>query len=54
MKFLKNCLFNILLLMTTSLFIQIVCVPFNWRVNLFLIILVNAAVSVLVEVRHTR
>ncbi|XP_037530511.1 probable cation-transporting ATPase 13A3 [Nematolebias whitei] len=29
--------------------LEIVCVPFIWRVNLFLIILVNAAVSVLVE-----
>lgn len=33
--------------------LQIVCVPFEWRVKLFLIVLVNAAVSVLVEVRHT-
>ncbi|XP_008285779.1 probable cation-transporting ATPase 13A3 [Stegastes partitus] len=30
-------------------FLEIVCVPFDWRVKLFLIILVNAAVSVLVE-----
>ncbi|XP_023809991.1 probable cation-transporting ATPase 13A3 isoform X2 [Oryzias latipes] len=29
--------------------LEIVCVPFEWRVKLFLIILVNAAVSVLVE-----
>lgn len=36
-----------------SLSVQIVCVPFEWRVKLFLIILVNAAVSVVVEVRHT-
>uniref|UniRef100_A0A3P9L3Y4 Polyamine-transporting ATPase 13A3 n=1 Tax=Oryzias latipes TaxID=8090 RepID=A0A3P9L3Y4_ORYLA len=32
--------------------LEIVCVPFEWRVKLFLIILINAAVSVLVEVRH--
>uniref|UniRef100_A0A3B4TLF6 Polyamine-transporting ATPase 13A3 n=1 Tax=Seriola dumerili TaxID=41447 RepID=A0A3B4TLF6_SERDU len=32
-----------------SLSVQIVCVPFEWRVKLFLIILVNAAVSVVVE-----
>uniref|UniRef100_A0A3Q1IHW0 Polyamine-transporting ATPase 13A3 n=1 Tax=Anabas testudineus TaxID=64144 RepID=A0A3Q1IHW0_ANATE len=30
-------------------FLEIVCVPFEWRVKLFLIILVNAAVSVMVE-----
>lgn len=36
-----------------STLLQIVCVPFEWRVKLFLIVLVNAAVSVLVEVRHT-
>ncbi|TKS74685.1 putative cation-transporting ATPase 13A3 [Collichthys lucidus] len=30
-------------------FLEIVCVPFEWRVKLFLITLVNAAVSVLVE-----
>uniref|UniRef100_A0A8C4FCF4 Polyamine-transporting ATPase 13A3 n=1 Tax=Dicentrarchus labrax TaxID=13489 RepID=A0A8C4FCF4_DICLA len=30
-------------------FLEIVCVPFEWRVKLFLIIVVNAAVSVLVE-----
>ncbi|KAM6921450.1 polyamine-transporting ATPase 13A3 [Xenentodon cancila] len=30
-------------------FLEIVCVPFKWRVQLFLIILVNAAVSVVVE-----
>ncbi|CAG5864327.1 unnamed protein product [Menidia menidia] len=30
-------------------FLEIVCVPFEWRVKLFLIILVNAAVSVVVE-----
>ncbi|XP_041861603.1 probable cation-transporting ATPase 13A3 isoform X2 [Melanotaenia boesemani] len=30
-------------------FLEIVCVPFEWRTKLFLIILVNAAVSVLVE-----
>uniref|UniRef100_A0A3P9HV06 Polyamine-transporting ATPase 13A3 n=1 Tax=Oryzias latipes TaxID=8090 RepID=A0A3P9HV06_ORYLA len=29
--------------------LEIVCVPFEWRVKLFLIILINAAVSVLVE-----
>uniref|UniRef100_A0A3Q0S6Q6 Polyamine-transporting ATPase 13A3 n=1 Tax=Amphilophus citrinellus TaxID=61819 RepID=A0A3Q0S6Q6_AMPCI len=29
--------------------LEIVCIPFEWRVKLFLIILVNAAVSVLVE-----
>uniref|UniRef100_H2LU20 Polyamine-transporting ATPase 13A3 n=1 Tax=Oryzias latipes TaxID=8090 RepID=H2LU20_ORYLA len=33
--------------------LEIVCVPFEWRVKLFLIILVNAAVSVLVEVRDS-
>uniref|UniRef100_A0A8C7DWZ6 Polyamine-transporting ATPase 13A3 n=1 Tax=Oncorhynchus kisutch TaxID=8019 RepID=A0A8C7DWZ6_ONCKI len=31
----------------------IVCVPFEWRIALFFIIVVNAAVSVLAEVRHT-
>uniref|UniRef100_A0A3Q3JU03 Polyamine-transporting ATPase 13A3 n=1 Tax=Monopterus albus TaxID=43700 RepID=A0A3Q3JU03_MONAL len=30
-------------------FLEIVCVPFKWRVKLFLIILVNAGVSVVVE-----
>ncbi|XP_047230374.1 polyamine-transporting ATPase 13A3 isoform X2 [Girardinichthys multiradiatus] len=30
-------------------FLEIVCVPFEWRIRLFLIIVVNAAVSVLVE-----
>ncbi|XP_035502734.1 polyamine-transporting ATPase 13A3 isoform X2 [Scophthalmus maximus] len=30
-------------------FLEIVCVPFDWRVKLFLIIVVNAAVSVVVE-----
>ncbi|KAM4575187.1 polyamine-transporting ATPase 13A3 isoform 1-T1 [Fundulus diaphanus] len=30
-------------------FLEIVCVPFEWRLQLFLVILVNAAVSVLVE-----
>ncbi|KAF3690832.1 putative cation-transporting ATPase 13A3 [Channa argus] len=30
-------------------FLEIVCVPFEWRVKLLLIILVNAAVSVVVE-----
>ncbi|XP_017268981.1 probable cation-transporting ATPase 13A3 isoform X2 [Kryptolebias marmoratus] len=30
-------------------FLEIVCVPFEWRVKLFLIIVVNAALSVLVE-----
>uniref|UniRef100_A0A3P8N799 Polyamine-transporting ATPase 13A3 n=1 Tax=Astatotilapia calliptera TaxID=8154 RepID=A0A3P8N799_ASTCA len=30
-------------------FMEIVCIPFEWRLKLFLIILVNAAVSVLVE-----
>ncbi|KAF3835191.1 hypothetical protein F7725_027749 [Dissostichus mawsoni] len=30
-------------------FLEIVCVPFDWRVKLFLIILVNAAVSVVME-----
>uniref|UniRef100_A0A3Q1CW27 Polyamine-transporting ATPase 13A3 n=1 Tax=Amphiprion ocellaris TaxID=80972 RepID=A0A3Q1CW27_AMPOC len=30
-------------------FLEIVCVPFDWRLKLFFIILVNAAVSVLVE-----
>ncbi|KAE8294095.1 putative cation-transporting ATPase 13A3 [Larimichthys crocea] len=30
-------------------FLEIVCVPFEWRVKLFLITVVNAAVSVLVE-----
>ncbi|XP_039983999.1 probable cation-transporting ATPase 13A3 isoform X1 [Xiphias gladius] len=34
---------------TIDEFLQIVCVPFEWRVKLFLIILVNAAVSVVVE-----
>uniref|UniRef100_A0A8C7YDF3 Polyamine-transporting ATPase 13A3 n=1 Tax=Oryzias sinensis TaxID=183150 RepID=A0A8C7YDF3_9TELE len=29
--------------------LEIVCVPFEWRVKLFLIILINAAVSVMVE-----
>ncbi|KAM3876404.1 polyamine-transporting ATPase 13A3 [Diretmus argenteus] len=29
--------------------LEIVCVPFEWRIKLFLIILVNAAVSVVVE-----
>lgn len=33
----------------TSL-LQIVCVPFNWRVTILIIVLVNAAVSVFVEV----
>lgn len=32
---------------------QIVCIPFEWRLKLFLIIVINAAVSVLVEVRRT-
>uniref|UniRef100_A0A674NCJ7 Polyamine-transporting ATPase 13A3 n=1 Tax=Takifugu rubripes TaxID=31033 RepID=A0A674NCJ7_TAKRU len=32
-------------------FLDIVCVPVEWRVKLFIIILVNATVSVLVEVR---
>uniref|UniRef100_A0A8C6Q8X3 Polyamine-transporting ATPase 13A3 n=1 Tax=Nothobranchius furzeri TaxID=105023 RepID=A0A8C6Q8X3_NOTFU len=36
-------------LMSISLFIQIVCVPFEWRVKLSLVIVVNAAVSVVVE-----
>uniref|UniRef100_A0A7N6AM14 Cation-transporting ATPase n=1 Tax=Anabas testudineus TaxID=64144 RepID=A0A7N6AM14_ANATE len=48
--------FNVIALMVNfvvSLSLQIVCVPFEWRVKLFLIILVNAAVSVMVEVRHT-
>uniref|UniRef100_A0A8C8IMA2 Polyamine-transporting ATPase 13A3 n=1 Tax=Oncorhynchus tshawytscha TaxID=74940 RepID=A0A8C8IMA2_ONCTS len=30
-------------------FLEIVCVPFEWRITLFFIIIVNAAVSVLVE-----
>uniref|UniRef100_A0A3B5PQT5 Polyamine-transporting ATPase 13A3 n=1 Tax=Xiphophorus maculatus TaxID=8083 RepID=A0A3B5PQT5_XIPMA len=30
-------------------FLEIVCVPFEWRLKVFLIIVVNAAVSVLVE-----
>ncbi|KAM4629657.1 polyamine-transporting ATPase 13A3 isoform 2-T2 [Polymixia lowei] len=30
-------------------FLEIVCVPFEWRIKLFLVILVNAFVSVLVE-----
>ncbi|KAM7387930.1 hypothetical protein PAMP_024137 [Pampus punctatissimus] len=30
-------------------FLEIVCVPFDWKIKLILIILVNAAVSVLVE-----
>ncbi|XP_008328993.1 probable cation-transporting ATPase 13A3 isoform X2 [Cynoglossus semilaevis] len=30
-------------------FLTVICVPFEWRVKLFLIVLVNAAVSVLVE-----
>ncbi|KAJ4943583.1 hypothetical protein JOQ06_006082 [Pogonophryne albipinna] len=30
-------------------FLEIVCVPFDWRVKLFLIILVNAVVSVVME-----
>lgn len=34
-----------------SLSLQIVCVPFDWRVKLVLIIIVNAAVSFVVEVR---
>ncbi|XP_061594430.1 polyamine-transporting ATPase 13A3 isoform X2 [Cololabis saira] len=34
-------------------FLEIVCVPFEWRVKLFLIIVVNAAVSVVVEQRQT-
>uniref|UniRef100_A0A8C7YDD5 Polyamine-transporting ATPase 13A3 n=1 Tax=Oryzias sinensis TaxID=183150 RepID=A0A8C7YDD5_9TELE len=33
--------------------LEIVCVPFEWRVKLFLIILINAAVSVMVEVRDS-
>uniref|UniRef100_A0A3Q3KHJ3 Polyamine-transporting ATPase 13A3 n=1 Tax=Mastacembelus armatus TaxID=205130 RepID=A0A3Q3KHJ3_9TELE len=32
-----------------SFFLQIVCIPFEWRVKLLLIILFNAAVSVVVE-----
>ncbi|XP_030228838.1 probable cation-transporting ATPase 13A3 isoform X2 [Gadus morhua] len=31
-------------------FFKIVCVPFSWRIKLFLIVLANAAVSVFVEV----
>ncbi|KAG7217497.1 hypothetical protein INR49_021424 [Caranx melampygus] len=34
---------------TIDSFLEIVCVPFEWRVNLLIIILVNAAVSVVVE-----
>ncbi|KAM3620287.1 uncharacterized protein V6R79_021142 [Siganus canaliculatus] len=34
-------------------FLEIVCVPYEWRLKLFLLIVVNAAVSVLVEVRPT-
>uniref|UniRef100_A0A671Z3Z4 Polyamine-transporting ATPase 13A3 n=1 Tax=Sparus aurata TaxID=8175 RepID=A0A671Z3Z4_SPAAU len=30
-------------------FLEIVCVPYEWRIKLFIIILVNAAVSVVVE-----
>lgn len=54
-----KCVFGTFLTMTLKEIIffftllQIVCVPFEWRVKLFLIVLVNAAVSVLVEVRHT-
>uniref|UniRef100_A0A8C5GP46 Polyamine-transporting ATPase 13A3 n=1 Tax=Gouania willdenowi TaxID=441366 RepID=A0A8C5GP46_GOUWI len=33
-------------------FLEIVCVPFEWRLKLFFLIIVNAAVSVVVEVRH--
>lgn len=32
--------------------LQIVCVPFDWRLKLFALIVVNAAVSCLAEVRH--
>uniref|UniRef100_A0A8D0B4R9 Polyamine-transporting ATPase 13A3 n=1 Tax=Sander lucioperca TaxID=283035 RepID=A0A8D0B4R9_SANLU len=48
----KNCKKHVSVV-SLSLSVQIVCVPFEWRVKLFLIILVNAAASVLVEVRHT-
>ncbi|XP_068175022.1 polyamine-transporting ATPase 13A3 isoform X2 [Antennarius striatus] len=34
----------------TEIIAEIVCVPFDWRVKLFFIILVNATVSVLMEV----
>lgn len=34
--------------------LQIVCVPFEWRLKLLSIIVVNAVTSVVVEVRHTQ
>uniref|UniRef100_A0A671Z3T5 Polyamine-transporting ATPase 13A3 n=1 Tax=Sparus aurata TaxID=8175 RepID=A0A671Z3T5_SPAAU len=34
-------------------FLEIVCVPYEWRIKLFIIILVNAAVSVVVETTST-
>uniref|UniRef100_A0A671Z3L9 ATPase 13A3 n=1 Tax=Sparus aurata TaxID=8175 RepID=A0A671Z3L9_SPAAU len=43
----------VLLMIAIDLSVQIVCVPYEWRIKLFIIILVNAAVSVVVEVRNT-
>uniref|UniRef100_G3P3W1 Polyamine-transporting ATPase 13A3 n=1 Tax=Gasterosteus aculeatus aculeatus TaxID=481459 RepID=G3P3W1_GASAC len=34
-------------------FLEIVCVPFEWKIKLFIIIVVNASVSVFAEVRNT-
>uniref|UniRef100_A0A3Q3GGC5 ATPase 13A3 n=1 Tax=Labrus bergylta TaxID=56723 RepID=A0A3Q3GGC5_9LABR len=53
--FLYVCLLFIMFYPVQSIdkFLEIVCVPFEWRVKLFLIILVNAAASILMEVRHT-
>uniref|UniRef100_A0A8C5GPH8 Polyamine-transporting ATPase 13A3 n=1 Tax=Gouania willdenowi TaxID=441366 RepID=A0A8C5GPH8_GOUWI len=39
----------LILLMDVCSFLQIVCVPFEWRLKLFFLIIVNAAVSVVVE-----
>ncbi|XP_020494920.2 polyamine-transporting ATPase 13A3 [Labrus bergylta] len=49
--FLYVCLLFIMFYPVQSIdkFLEIVCVPFEWRVKLFLIILVNAAASILME-----
>lgn len=32
---------------------QLVCVPYDWRLKILLIVVINAAVSVLTEVRNS-
>lgn len=47
-KFLNVCGVNL-----WQLFSQLVCVPYEWRLKILFIVIINAAVSVLTEVRNS-